>query len=44
MPHVERFALSARLLGIAIRLLAAIAHELGGRLRTANRNIHQLDA
>jgi len=29
---------------VAIRLLAAIAHELSGRLRSANRTIHQLDA
>ncbi len=28
---------------VAIRLLAAIARELSGRLRTANRTIHQLD-
>jgi sulfate permease, SulP family len=36
-------ALSARLPSVAIRLLAAIARELSGRLRTANRTIHQLD-
>jgi len=36
-------ALSAKSPSIAIRLLAAIAHELSGRLRTANRTIHQLD-
>jgi sulfate permease, SulP family len=29
---------------VAIRLLAAIARELSGRLRVANRTIHQLDA
>ena len=29
--------------GVAIRLLAAIARELSGRLRVANRTIHQLD-
>jgi sulfate permease, SulP family len=28
---------------VAIRLLAAIARELSGRLRVANRTIHQLD-
>ena len=37
-------ALSAKSPSIAIRLLAAIARELSGRLRTANRTIHQLDA
>jgi SulP family sulfate permease len=36
-------ALSAKSPSIAIRLLAAIARELSGRLRTANRTIHQLD-
>jgi sulfate permease, SulP family len=36
-------ALSAESPSIAIRLLAAIARELSGRLRTANRTIHQLD-
>jgi sulfate permease, SulP family len=36
-------ALSATSPGVAIRLLSAIAHELSGRLRTANRTIHQLD-
>jgi CRP-like cAMP-binding protein len=36
-------ALSASLPRVAIRLLAAIANELSGRLRTANRTIHQLD-
>jgi SulP family sulfate permease len=36
-------ALSATSPSVAIRLLAAIAHELSGRLRTANRTIHQLD-
>src|SRR5271170_6012876 len=36
-------ALSTRLPSVAIRLLAAIARELSGRLRTANRTIHQLD-
>jgi sulfate permease, SulP family len=36
-------ALSARIPEVAIRLLAAIAHELSGRLRTADRTIHQLD-
>jgi CRP-like cAMP-binding protein len=35
-------ALSAKSPSIAIRL-AAIARELSGRLRTANRTIHQLD-
>jgi hypothetical protein len=28
---------------IAIRLLAAIGSELSGRLRSANRTIHQLE-
>jgi sulfate permease, SulP family len=36
-------ALSASLPRVAIRLLAAIAHELSGRIRVANRTIHQLD-
>jgi MFS superfamily sulfate permease-like transporter/CRP-like cAMP-binding protein len=36
-------ALSATSPSVAIRLLAAIARELSGRLRTANRTIHQLD-
>jgi CRP-like cAMP-binding protein len=36
-------ALCAKSPSIAIRLLAAIARELSGRLRTANRTIHQLD-
>jgi sulfate permease, SulP family len=36
-------ALSATSPSVAIRLLAAIASELSGRLRTANRTIHQLD-
>ena len=36
-------ALSATSPRVAIRLLAAIARELSGRLRTANRTIHQLD-
>jgi SulP family sulfate permease len=36
-------ALSAVSPSVAIRLLAAIARELSGRLRTANRTIHQLD-
>jgi CRP-like cAMP-binding protein len=36
-------AVSAKLPSIAIRLLAAIARDLSGRLRTANRTIHQLD-
>jgi CRP-like cAMP-binding protein/anti-anti-sigma regulatory factor len=35
--------LSATSPGVAIRLLASIARELSGRLRTANRTIHQLD-
>ena len=35
--------LSAKSPSIAIRLLAAIARELSGWLRTANRTIHQLD-
>src|SRR5271154_1364965 len=36
-------ALSATSPSVAIRLLAAIARELSGRLRAANRTIHQLD-
>jgi sulfate permease, SulP family len=36
-------ALSTTSPSVAIRLLAAIARELSGRLRTANRTIHQLD-
>jgi SulP family sulfate permease len=36
-------ALSATSPSVAIRLLAAIAREPSGRLRTANRTIHQLD-
>ena len=35
--------LSATSPSVAIRLLAAIARELSGRLRAANRTIHQLD-
>jgi MFS superfamily sulfate permease-like transporter/CRP-like cAMP-binding protein len=37
-------ALAATSPSLAIRLLAAIARELSGRLRVANRTIHQLDA
>jgi sulfate permease, SulP family len=37
-------ALAAASPSIAIRLLAGIARELSGRLRTANRTIHQLEA
>ena len=37
-------ALSATSPSVAIRLLAAIARELSGRLRTANRTILELDA
>jgi sulfate permease, SulP family len=37
-------ALSTTSPGVAIRLLAAIARELSGRLRVANRTIQQLDA
>jgi sulfate permease, SulP family len=36
-------ALSETSPSVAIRLLAAIARELSGRLRTANRTIHQFD-
>jgi SulP family sulfate permease len=36
-------ALSTTSPSVAIRLLAAIARELSGRLRVANRTIHQLD-
>jgi CRP-like cAMP-binding protein len=28
---------------LAIQLLAALGRDLGGRLRQANRNIHQLE-
>jgi CRP-like cAMP-binding protein/anti-anti-sigma regulatory factor len=35
--------LSSKSSAVAVRLLAAIARELSGRLRTANRTIHQLD-
>lgn len=36
-------ALAAKSPDVAIRLLAAIGRELSGRLRTANRTIHQLE-
>jgi CRP-like cAMP-binding protein len=36
-------ALSAQFPNLAIRLLAAVGSELSGRLRTANRTIHQLE-
>ncbi len=36
-------AMTAQAPLIAIRLLAAIGRELSGRLRTANRTIHQLE-
>jgi sulfate permease, SulP family len=36
-------ALAATSPSVAVRLLAAIARELSGRLRTANRTIHQLE-
>jgi len=36
-------ALSAQFPNLAIRLLAAVGRELSGRLRTANRTIHQLE-
>jgi hypothetical protein len=42
-PGQSRLALSATSPSVAIRLLTAIARELRGRLRTANRTIHQLD-
>jgi sulfate permease, SulP family len=36
-------ALSVQFPNLAIRLLAAVGRELSGRLRTANRTIHQLE-
>ena len=36
-------AMAAKFPNVAIRLLAAIGRELSGRLRTANRTIHQLE-
>jgi MFS superfamily sulfate permease-like transporter len=36
-------AMAAKFPSVAIRLLAAIGRELSGRLRTANRTIHQLE-
>jgi hypothetical protein len=36
--------LSSKAPSVAIRLLAAIGSELSGRLRAANRTIHQLEA
>ena len=40
-PNFE--ALTAKYPDIAARVLAAIGRELSGRLRTANRTIHQLE-
>ncbi len=36
-------AMAAKFPSLAIRLLAAVGRELSGRLRTANRTIHQLE-
>jgi hypothetical protein len=36
-------ALAEKQPGIAIQLIAAIGRELSGRLRSANRTIHQLE-
>jgi sulfate permease, SulP family len=36
--------LAAKVPDVAIRLVAAIGPELSGRLRGANRTIHQLEA
>jgi anti-anti-sigma regulatory factor len=44
MSKADFAALSATAPSIAIRLLAAIGRELSGRLRTANRTIHQLES
>jgi sulfate permease, SulP family len=37
-------ALSTEVPAVAIKLLASLGRELSGRLRRANRTIHQLEA
>jgi SulP family sulfate permease len=44
LSEADFAALSARTPAVAIKLLAALGRELSGRLRRANRTIHQLEA
>jgi sulfate permease, SulP family len=43
LTRAEFAALASKAPSIAIRLIAAVAGELGGRLRSANRTIYQLE-
>jgi CRP-like cAMP-binding protein len=44
LSEADFAALSAHAPAVAIKLLAALGRELSGRLRRANRTIHQLEA
>ena len=43
LPTSNFTAMAAKFPTVVIQLLAAIGRELSGRLRTANRTIHQLE-
>jgi hypothetical protein len=43
LTNADFAALAEKAPGAAIRFMAAIGRELSGRLRTANRTIHQLE-